>query len=44
MRASVIGSSVIHLALLVALFYVRSPVSLVVPPEPALVSSPVPPP
>jgi|SRR5262245_38002063 len=31
MRASVIGSSVIHLALLVALFYVRSPVSLVVP-------------
>lgn len=31
MRASVIGSSVLHLALLVALFYVRSPVSLVVP-------------
>lgn len=31
MRASIVGSGLFHLALLVALFYVRSPVSLVVP-------------
>lgn len=31
MRGSVIGSGVVHVALLVALFYVRAPVSLVVP-------------
>ncbi|MGH7729660.1 MAG: TonB C-terminal domain-containing protein [Candidatus Eiseniibacteriota bacterium] len=31
MRGSIVGSGVMHLALLVALFYVRTPVSLVVP-------------
>ena len=31
MRASVVGSGLVHVALLVALFYVRAPVSMIVP-------------